>query len=57
MYTPYGTCLPRANGRCSFAKQPPCLTCNGGDPCKDLSVGTFEGDIQKYLVEILCTAD
>lgn len=28
--TPYGTCLQRTNGKCSFAKQPPCLTCNKG---------------------------
>lgn len=55
MDTPYGTCLQRANGRCSFAKQPPCLTCNGGAPCKDLCVGAFEGDIQKYEILINST--
>lgn len=54
MDTPYGTCLQRATGRCSFAKQPPCLTCNGGKPCRDLCVGAFEGDINKY--EILITS-
>lgn len=27
--TPYGTCMQRGKGRCTFAKQPPCLTCNG----------------------------
>ena len=50
--TPYGTCLQRTNGKCSFAKQPPCLTCNAGKPCKDLGVGIFEGDIKKYEIHI-----
>nr|WP_197717946.1 tyrosine-type recombinase/integrase [Clostridium butyricum] len=50
--TPYGTCLQRTNGKCSFDKQPPCLTCSGGNPCKDLCIGAFEGDIQKYLILI-----
>jgi hypothetical protein len=45
--TPYGTCLQRTNGKCSFAKQPPCLTCNSGNPCRDLCVGAFKGDIKK----------
>lgn len=52
--TPYGTCMQRKNGKCTFAKQPPCLTCNGGKPCKDLCIGAFEGDINKY--EILITS-
>lgn len=26
--TPYGTCMQRKNGKCSYTKQPPCLTCN-----------------------------
>lgn len=50
--TPYGTCLQRVNGKCNFAKQPPCLTCNGGNPCKDLCVGAFEGDVFKYEILI-----
>jgi len=53
--TPYGTCLQRTGGKCDFAKQPPCLTCNGGNPCKDLCVGAFEGDIQKYEILINST--
>lgn len=53
--TPYGTCMQRSKGRCSFAKQPPCLTCNGGKPCKDLGVGIFEGDIKKYEIHINST--
>lgn len=53
--TPYGTCLQRTNGKCSFSKQPPCLTCNGGSPCKDLCVGAFEGDVQKYEILINST--
>lgn len=46
--TPYGTCMQRSKGKCTFAKQPPCLTCNGGKPYKDLGVGVFEGDVKKY---------
>ena len=53
--TPYGTCMQRTNGKCSYAKQPPCLTCNGGKPCKDLCVGAFEGDIVKYEILINST--
>jgi len=53
--TPYGTCLQRSKGKCIFAKQPPCLTCDGGRPCKDLSVGIFEGDIKKYKIHITST--
>lgn len=53
--TPYGTCLQRANGKCNFAKQPPCLTCNSGNPCKDLCVGAFEGDVKKYEILIQST--
>ena len=53
--TPYGTCLQRANGKCQFAKQPPCLTCNGGEPCKDLCIGAYEGDIDKYKILIQST--
>ena len=53
--TPYGTCLQRTNGKCSFAKQPPCLTCNSGNPCRDLCVGAFEGDTQKYEILINST--
>lgn len=52
---PYGTCLQRSKGKCIFAKQPPCLTCDGGRPCKDLSVGIFEGDIKKYKIHITST--
>lgn len=53
--TPYGTCLQKANGKCSFAIQPPCLTRNSGKPCKDLCVGAFEGDIPKYKILISST--
>ncbi|WP_207653822.1 tyrosine-type recombinase/integrase [Tepidibacter mesophilus] len=53
--TPYGTCLQRTNGKCQFAKQPPCLTCNGGNPCRDLCVGAFEGDVHKYEILINST--
>lgn len=53
--TPYGTCMQRKNGKCSYAKQPPCLTCNNGNPCKDLCVGAFEGDIVKYEILINST--
>lgn len=53
--TPYGTCMQRKNGKCNYAKQPPCLTCNNGSPCKDLCVGAFEGDIVKYEILINST--
>lgn len=53
--TPYGTCIQRKNGKCSYAKQPPCLTCNNGSPCKDLCVGAFEGDTVKYEILINST--
>lgn len=53
--TPYGTCMQRKNGKCNYAKQPPCLTCNNGIPCKDLCVGAFEGDITKYEILINST--
>ena len=47
--------MQRKNGKCTFAKQPPCLTCNGGRPCKDLCIGAFEGDIVKYEILINST--
>lgn len=50
--TPYGTCMQRTNGKCNYAKQPPCLTCNNGKPCKDLFIGAFEGDVKKYEILI-----
>ena len=53
--TPYGTCMQRKNGKCTYAKQPPCLTCNNGSPCKDLCVGAFEGDVVKYEILINST--
>lgn len=54
--TPYGTCLQRKNGRCRFASQPPCLTCNDGRPCNDLCIGAFDGDIEKYEIMIESTS-
>ncbi len=53
--TPYGTCMQRANGKCDYAKHPPCLTCNNGSPCKDLCVGAFEEDTIKYELLISST--
>lgn len=47
--------MQRKNGKCSYAKQPPCLTCNNGNPCKDLCVGAFEGDTNKYEILINST--
>lgn len=55
--TPYGTCLQRKNGRCIYSKLPPCLTCNKGNPCKDLCIGAFEGDIIKYEILINSTKE
>ena len=53
--TPYGTCMQRVNGKCSYAKHPPCLTCNGGSPCKDLCVGASDEDFIKYEILIKST--
>ncbi len=50
--TPYGTCLQRSEGKCKFASLPPCLTCRGGEPCKDLCIGATPLDISKYEILI-----
>jgi hypothetical protein len=52
---PYGTCRARINGNCPYAEEPPCLTCNGGSPCKDLAIGFSDLDIQKYELLIKTT--
>jgi Phage integrase family len=52
---PYGTCHARINGNCPYAEEPPCLTCNGGSPCKDLAIGFSDLDIQKYELLIKTT--
>lgn len=49
---PYGTCLARLNGKCPFVNEPPCLSCNNGNPCKDLAIGFSECDEEKYQVHI-----
>ena len=48
--TPYGVCMQRSSGKCQYAKHPPCLTCRGGAPCKDLCIGVSPTDIQKYKI-------
>ncbi len=53
--TPYGTCLQRTEGKCSFSVQPPCLTCRGGEPCKDLCIGAASMDVAKYDILIKST--
>lgn len=53
---PYGTCHARLNGNCPFSEEPPCLTCNGGSPCKDLAIGISELDTQKYQLLIKTTS-
>lgn len=53
---PYGTCHARINGNCPYAEEPPCLTCNGGSPCKDLGIGFSEFDKQKYELLIKTTS-
>lgn len=45
---PYGTCHARINGNCPYSEEPPCLTCNGGSPCKDLAIGLSDMDVPKY---------
>lgn len=53
---PYGSCRARLNGNCPYAEEPPCLTCNGGKPCKDLAVGMSEMDRAKYEIHIQSTS-
>jgi len=53
--TPYGTCMQRLEGKCKFAAQPPCLTCRGGEPCKDLCIGANPMDVAKYDILIRST--
>lgn len=53
---PYGSCRARLNGNCPYAEEPPCLTCNGGKPCKDLAVGMSEMDSAKYEIHIQSTS-
>lgn len=50
--TPYGVCLQNNAKKCEFAKKPPCLTCNNGNICKDLYIGGFEIDKEKYKLLI-----
>ena len=52
---PYGTCHARINGNCPYSEEPPCLTCNGGSPCKDLAIGFSDLDTQKYELLIETT--
>lgn len=52
---PYGSCHARINGNCPYSEDPPCLTCNGGSPCKDLAIGFSDLDKQKYELLIKTT--
>ncbi|MFL8710880.1 hypothetical protein Q3304_08940 [Clostridioides sp. GD02377] len=52
--TPYGVCLQNNAKNCEFAKRPPCLTCDNGNICKDLYIGGYEIDREKY--ELLITS-
>jgi len=56
MDNPYGTCHARIKGNCPHMDEPPCLTCNGGKPCKDLAIGFSELDIQKYELLVKTTS-
>ncbi|WP_081143761.1 tyrosine-type recombinase/integrase [Bacillus cereus] len=56
MDNPYGTCHARLKGNCPHMEAPPCLTCNQGNPCKDLAIGFSELDVQKYELHIKTTA-
>lgn len=53
---PYGSCRARVNGNCPYAEEPPCLTCNGGSPCKNLAVGLSDMDVPKYEIHIQSTS-
>ncbi len=56
MDNPYGTCHARLKGSCPHMEEPPCLTCNGGSPCKDLAIGFSELDVQKYELLVKTTS-
>lgn len=56
MDNPYGTCHARLKGNCPYMDVPPCLTCSGGSPCKDLAIGFSELDVQKYELLIKTTS-
>ncbi|MFI8705466.1 tyrosine-type recombinase/integrase [Bacillus sp. NPDC077411] len=56
MDNPYGTCHARLKGNCPHMEAPPCLTCNGGSPCKDLAIGFSEYDVQKYALHVKTTS-
>jgi len=56
MDNPYGTCHTRLKGDCPHMEVPPCLTCNGGSPCKDLAIGFSELDVEKYEMHVKTTA-
>jgi integrase len=56
MDNPYGTCHARLKGNCPHMEAPPCLTCNGGSPCKDLAIGFSELDVEKYEMHVKTTA-
>lgn len=55
MDNPYGKCHARLKGNCPHMEAPPCLTCNGGSPCKDLAIGFSEYDVQKYELHVKTT--
>ncbi|HHT7240209.1 tyrosine-type recombinase/integrase [Bacillus cereus] len=56
MDNPYGTCHARLKGDCPHMEALPCLTCNGGSPCKDLAIGFSELDAEKYEMHVKTTA-
>jgi integrase len=56
MDNPYGTCHARLKGNCPHMEAPPCLTCNGGSPCKDLAIGFSEYDLDKYELHVRTTS-
>ncbi|TDK54240.1 transposase [Bacillus salipaludis] len=56
MDNPYGTCHARLKGNCPHMEAPPCLTCNGGSPCKDLAIGFSELDVEKYEMHVKTTS-
>lgn len=56
MDNPYGTCHSRLKGNCPHMEAPPCLTCNGGSPCKDLAIGFSELDVEKYEMHVKTTS-
>lgn len=48
----YGICYVRLSGDCLYMEVLLCLICNFGKLCKDLVIGFFDLDVEKYELYI-----